>query len=96
MNNTALETYLEPLKRIFDKDNVNEVCINKPGEVWIEQKGDIYSELIPALDLDHLKGLAMLVARSTEQKISEEMPLLSAKRSGSTYTQLSPLRQILD
>jgi len=78
MNNTALDTYLEPLQRIFNKENVNEVCINRPGEVWVEQKGDIYSELIPALDLDHLKGLAMLVARSTEQKISEEMPLLSA------------------
>ena len=78
MNNTALETYLEPLQRIFAKENVNEVCINKPGEVWIEQKGDIYQELIPALDFDHLKGLAMLVARSTEQKISEEAPLLSA------------------
>lgn len=78
MNNTALETYLEPLQRIFAKENVNEVCINRPGEVWIEQKGDIYNELIPALDLDHLKGLAMLVARSTEQKISEEAPLLSA------------------
>lgn len=78
MNNTALETYLAPLKTIFAKDGVNEVCINKPGEVWIEQKGDIYSELIPQLDLDHLTGLAMLVARSTEQGISAETPLLSA------------------
>lgn len=78
MNNTALDTYLEPLQRIFAKDNVNEICINKPGEVWIEQKGDIYSELIPVLDLEHLKALAMLVARSTEQTISEEKPLLSA------------------
>ena len=78
MNNTALETYLAPLQTIFAKDGVNEVCINRPGEVWIEQKGNIYSELIPALDLEHLNGLAMLVARSTEQGISAEKPLLSA------------------
>jgi len=78
MNNTALETYLAPLQTIFAQEGVNEVCINRPGEVWIEQKGDIFSELIPALDLDHLKGLAMLVARSTEQTVSEEKPLLSA------------------
>jgi type IV secretion system protein VirB11 len=78
MNNKALETYLAPLQIIFAKDGVNEVCINRPGEVWIEQKGDIYSELIPQLDLEHLTGLAMLVARSTEQNISVEMPLLSA------------------
>jgi type IV secretion system protein VirB11 len=78
MNNTALETYLAPLQTIFAQEGVNEVCINRPGEVWIEQKGDIFSELIPVLDLDHLKGLAMLVARSTEQTVSEEKPLLSA------------------
>src|SRR5690606_1038743 len=30
------------------------------------------------LDLEHLKSLARLVAQSTEQKISEETPLLSA------------------
>jgi len=78
MNNRALETYLTPLQTIFAKEGVNEVCINKPGEVWIEQKGDIYSELIPQLDLEHLTGLAMLVARSTEQGISVETPLLSA------------------
>lgn len=78
MNNTALDTYLEPLQLVFAKEGVNEVCINRPGEIWIEQKGDIYKEIIPQLDLDHLKGLAMLVARSTEQTISEEKPLLSA------------------
>ncbi len=79
MNNiTALETYLEPLKQVFSQDGVNEVCINKSGEIWIEKKGAIYSELMPILDFEHLKGLAMLVARSTEQKVSEENPILSA------------------
>ncbi len=78
MNNTALDTYLEPLQIIFAKEGVNEICINRPGEIWIEQQGDIYKELLPQLDFDHLKGLAMLVARSTEQTISEEKPLLSA------------------
>ena len=78
MKNTALDTYLQPLQKIFDKDNVNEISINKPGEVWIEQNGEIYNELMPVLDLEHLHGLSMLIARSTEQTISEETPLLSA------------------
>jgi len=78
MNNTALETYLEPLQAIFSQEGVNEISINRPGEVWVEQKGSISSALIPILDFDHIKGLASLVARSTEQNISEEAPILSA------------------
>ena len=75
---TALNTYLEPLDEIFARDGVNEVCINQPGEVWIENKGEIAMEQIPFLDFDHLQAMAYLVAESTEQKISGENPLLSA------------------
>lgn len=78
MSITALETYLEPLKKIFAEDGVNEISINRPFEAWVEKKGDIRYESIPELDLDHLKGLALLVAQSTDQRISEEAPLLSA------------------
>jgi type IV secretion system protein VirB11 len=78
MSITALETYLEPLKAIFAEDGVNEISINRPFEVWVEKKGDIRYESVPDLDFEHLKGLALLVAQSTEQRISEEAPLLSA------------------
>lgn len=78
MNLTALETYLQPLKHIFDKEGVNEISINRPGEAWVEKKGDIYYENMPQLDIEHLKSLAKLVAQSTDQNISEETPLLSA------------------
>lgn len=75
---TALETYLEPLKKTFAEEGVNEISINRPFEAWVEKKGDIRYEAMPELDFDHLRGLALLVAQSTEQKISEENPLLSA------------------
>lgn len=78
MSFTALETYLEPLKRVFSEEGVNEISINRPFEAWVENKGDIRFESMPELDLEHLKGLALLVAQSTEQRISEEAPLLSA------------------
>lgn len=77
-NITALETYLEPLKKIFAEEGVNEISINRPLEAWVEKKGDIRYEALPELDFDHLRSLASLVAQSTDQKISEEMPLLSA------------------
>lgn len=78
MSVAALETYLEPLKEILDREGINEISINKPGEVWVEVKGDFAREEIPELDLNHLMSLSRLVAQATSQTISEENPLLSA------------------
>jgi type IV secretion system protein VirB11 len=78
MAHTALDTYLNPLKQYFAQNNVSEISINQPGEIWVETGGDMLRHEVPDLTLDHLKSLARLVAQSTEQKISEETPLLSA------------------
>lgn len=74
----ALETFLVPFKEMFAEDGVNEIMVNKPGEVWIEKKGDIFLKPAPELDFEHLISLGRLVAQSTDQTISEEKPLLSA------------------
>jgi type IV secretion system protein VirB11 len=74
----ALDSYLSPLKSILERDGVSEVSINRPFEVWIELKGDMIREDLPTFDLSHIKSLARLVAQSTEQRLSEEEPLLSA------------------
>lgn len=78
MSVAALDSYLLPLKQILDRDGVNEVSINRPHEVWIEMKGDMIREELPTFDLEHLKSLGRLVAQATEQRLSEEEPLLSA------------------
>lgn len=74
----ALETFLLPFKDLFAEEGINEIMVNKPGEVWVEKKGEIYPKQIPDLDFEHLMSLGRLVAQSTEQIISEEKPLLSA------------------
>lgn len=78
INTTALDQYLKPLEKIFAEEGVNEISINRPKEVWVEKRGDIRKEEIDIFDMAHLKGLAMLVASSTDQRISDETPLLSA------------------
>ncbi len=78
MSIAALETYLAPLNRLFDREGTSEISINQPKEAWCEIYGDMQREDIPEFDLDHLKGLGRLIAQSTEQRISEETPLLSA------------------
>jgi len=75
---TALDTYLQPLKKFFEQPGVSEISVNRPGEVWVEIGGDMTRHEVPEFDLDHLKSLGRLVAQATEQKISEETPLLSA------------------
>jgi type IV secretion system protein VirB11 len=74
----ALDSFMLPLKQILDRDGVNEVSINRPFEVWIEFKGDMIREELPSFDLEHLKSMGRLVAQATEQRLSEEEPLLSA------------------
>lgn len=74
----ALKSYLEPLEKIFEKEDVNEIAINRPKEAWVEIKGEIYKEDVPEFTFKHLEALAQLIAQSTEQRISAENPLLSA------------------
>ena len=78
MSIAALNSYLLPLKQFLEKDGVSEISINEPKELWIEYKGDMIKKFLPAFDLNHLKDLARLVAQATDQRISEEEPLLSA------------------
>lgn len=75
---TALHTFLEPLDHIFAETGVNEISINRPGEIWVERRGDMTRELVPQLTLQHLQSLAHLTAQFTQQMISSEKPLLSA------------------
>ena len=77
MSITALETYLAPLRSVFDREGVSEISINGPGEAWVEVRGDMIRESLPELTVSHLKTMGRLIAQSTEQMISEEMPLLS-------------------
>ncbi len=78
MSIAALDSYLLPIKQIMDREGVSEVSINRPFEAWVEIKGDMIREELPSFDLMHLKSLGRLVAQSTDQRLSEEEPLLSA------------------
>mgnify|MGYP000379030957 CR=1 FL=1 len=78
MSLTALDTFLEPFAALFAEEGIQEISINRPGEAWIEVFGEMRREEVPEFDIEHLKSLARLVAQSTDQRISEETPLLSA------------------
>ena len=73
---TALNSYLQPFEEYFNRDGVTEVTINKPCEIWVEQYGEQKPYQVPTLDMKHLRGMASLIAQSTEQMVNEEHPLL--------------------
>ena len=73
---TALNSFLQPFQEYFDRDGVAEIIVNKPCEIWVEQYGDTKPYQVPKLDMQHLLGMAKLIAQSTEQMISEEHPIL--------------------
>jgi len=74
----ALESLLEHLDPFLEDEGVSELSINKPGEMWVEKRGDVKRVELPVLSRDFLRRLAGLVAGATHQKITEKTPLLSA------------------
>lgn len=74
-----LSSYLAPLAFALDRQDVTDIYINRPGELWIETLGGaIERHAVPALDAALLPRLARQVAALSHQGISREHPLLSA------------------
>lgn len=75
---SALELTLRALRPLLSRSDVTELCINRPGVVFLETREGWQREAIPFADFDWCRRLAKLVANSTRQRIDEESPLLSA------------------
>ena len=73
-----LEAYLEPFRGWLAEGDVTELLVNRPGEVWVEQRGSMTRHDAPAVDDALLQRLAEQVARISNQGISRERPLLAA------------------
>lgn len=74
-----LHHYLEPLQPWLVRDDITDIYINRPGELWIEGPGPgIERVKCDALDQRTLERLAKQVAAFSSQGISREHPLLSA------------------
>lgn len=78
-NTTALEEYLKPLELYLNDPEISEILINQPHTLFFEKKGVFNTLKIPELSFRHLIGLATLMARFTDQRLSEKEPLLSGQ-----------------
>lgn len=85
---TSLAMTLRPLAPWLSRPEVTEICINRPGELFVESQSGWQREAMPGATFDWCLRLAKLVAHSTHQRIAEDAPLLSATLPGGERIQI--------
>ena len=71
--------HMKLFRPLLAPDDVNEVVVNRPGEVCVERSGQWTFHDVPGLTFDHCRSLATAVATLTGQHTSERSPLLGAQ-----------------
>jgi len=75
---SSLELTLRALRPTLSDPAVTELCINAPGEAFLETHRGWERRALPFASFEWCLRLAKLVANATRQRIDEESPLLSA------------------
>jgi type IV secretion system protein VirB11 len=75
---SALDLTMRPLRPLLAAPDVTELCINQPGEAFVESRSGWRREQIAWADFDWCRRLAKLIANVTRQRVDESTPLLSA------------------
>jgi type IV secretion system protein VirB11 len=85
---SALDLTLRALRPILIDTQVTEICINRPGEAYIETREGWRRVPLEFATLEWCTSLAKLVANSTRQRVDSESPLLSASLPGGERIQI--------
>ncbi|MCP5396174.1 MAG: P-type DNA transfer ATPase VirB11 [Sphingomonadaceae bacterium] len=84
-----LDSFLAPLAPWLGRDDVTDLWINRPGELWVETLGgaiERYDE--PALEEALLARLARQIAAGSSQGINRSQPLLAANLADGSRVQV--------
>ena len=74
-----LDSYLAPLSGWLARDDVTDIYVNRPGEIWLETLGAGPERIeAPELTREVLARLVRQIAAVTAQGINREHPLLAA------------------
>lgn len=85
---SALALTLGALTPLLADSDVTELCINRPGEVYVETRAGWRCEPLPYADFDWCVRFAKLVANYTHQRIDASAPLLTASLPGGERVQI--------
>ncbi len=80
LDGVYLRTWLKPFMPWLERDDVSEILVNRPGEIWVEVAGEAGMRKFDLPDVDDqlLGRLAAQIARMAHQGINRENPLLAA------------------
>ncbi len=71
--------YLKPFRDYLDLPDLTEICVNRPGELFLERSDGWCKVQAPALTFLHCRSLAGAIATLTGQFTNENAPLLGAQ-----------------
>jgi type IV secretion system protein VirB11 len=84
-----LNTYLAPFAPMLSRNDVTDIYVNRPGEMWVESLGgELERHEAQGLDETSLWRLARQIASLTNQGVNREHPLLSATLPGGERVQV--------
>ncbi|WP_083537236.1 P-type DNA transfer ATPase VirB11 [Steroidobacter denitrificans] len=75
---SSLDHTLDALRPLLANREVTELCINRPGEAFIETRSGWCREILAFADFDWCLRFAKLVANATCQRVDATSPLLCA------------------
>lgn len=75
---SSLALVLKMVLLLLADKEVTELCINRPGEAFVETAAGWRKEILRFADFDWCRRFAKLVANSSHQRIDETAPMLSA------------------
>jgi len=75
---SSLDHTLDALRPLLANREVTELCINRPGEAFVETRSGWHREALAFADFDWCLRFAKLAANATFQRIDETSPLLCA------------------
>jgi type IV secretion system protein VirB11 len=84
-----LEHYLGPLAPFLEAQDVTDIYINRPNELWVERLGKLPERLIiKDFDTAVIERLSRQIAAQSSQGISREHPILSASLPDGSRVQI--------
>ena len=85
-----LDSYLRPLNPYLEADDVTDIYINRPNELWVERLGGVAECFqVKGLDTSVLERLSRQIAAQSAQGINREHPLLSASLPDGSRVQIA-------
>ena len=77
--NIFLQSYLASLEPWLSRDDVTDILVNRPGEIWVETASEgMRAIAAPEVTEQTLSRLARRIAGASHQGINREQPLVSA------------------